>query len=77
MNAHLGLDLEAGRQHREAFDEPARKRPVAGEDIAETAPKEPGEEPGEQLVSKHVAAAIGMFRLVPAGTDHHVELLGE
>ena len=40
-------------------------------------PNRPDEQPGEEPVAEHVAAAIGVFRLVAAGADDHVELLGE
>ena len=40
-------------------------------------PNRPDEQPGEEPVAEHVAAAIGLLLLVAAGADDHVELLGE
>src|SRR6185312_3833451 len=67
VDAHLGLDLEAGGQHREALDEAAREDAVAREDVAEAAPEQPGEKAGEDPVPDHVAAAIGALLVVAAG----------
>src|SRR3546814_14592180 len=36
MDADLGFDLETGRQHRKALDEPPRKHAIAGQDVPET-----------------------------------------
>ena len=77
VDAHLGLDLEAGGEYREALDEAAREHAVAGEDIAEAAPEQAGEQTGEDAVPEDVAAAVGVLRFVAAGADDHVELVGE
>ena len=43
----------------------------------EAAAEQAREQAGEQPVAEHVAAAIGVFLLMLASADDHVELLGE
>ena len=57
--------------------EAAREDAIAREDVAEASAEEAGEQPGEDAVAEDMAAPIGVFRLVAAGSDDHVELLGE
>ena len=77
VDAHLGFDLEARGEHREALHEPPREHAVAREDVAEGAAEQARQEAGEDAVAEHVAAAIGGAGLVAAGADDHVELVGE
>jgi hypothetical protein len=77
VDAHLGLDLETRREHRKALGEAPRKGAVSREDIGEASAEQAGEQAGEQLVAQHVAAAIGLLRLMSPASDHHVELVGD
>ena len=73
MNRKLGLDLEAGRERREAFHEAPAEHPVAREYVLETAGEHAAEEPVEDPVAEGVAPASGIFRHPDPGTDQHVE----
>src|SRR5690348_13014828 len=77
MDADLGLDLEPRREDRKTLHEAPREDSEPGEDIAEASAKETREQPGKELVPKHMPPPIGLFLLVTTGSDDHVELLGE
>ncbi len=77
MHGQLGLDLEAGRQRREGFDEAARHHPVAGQHVAQLLAEHGGDEAGERAVAELVAATVGGAILADARRHHHVGAGGE
>ena len=77
MHGHLGLDLEARGDGREALDEAPREGPVARKDIREIVAEEASVERVEQSVAEGMAAPAGVLRDAAARAHHHVGALAD
>ena len=75
MDADLGLDLEAGGQHREALDEAAREDAIARQDIGEAPAEQLLQQAGQRPVAEAMATPIGCLHLVATTAYHHIEII--
>lgn len=74
MDGHLGLNLEAARQHGVGFDEGEREGTVAGHDIGDVGVEQAVDRTAHQTVTEVVERALVLLEVggAQAVADYHV-----